>query len=351
MATNTTSPAASSSAGSMSTISVLSVVLLSVALAVGLPGNSFVVWSIVKKMQKRSVTALLVLNLALADLAVLLTAPFFLHFLAQGSWSFKVTGCRMCHYVCGVSMYASVLLITVMSLDRSLAVARPFLSQKVRTKAIARWVLVGIWVVSFLLATPVLLYRTVSLLPNKTTLVCYSKYPSEGHRAFHLLFEAITGFLLPFLAVVASYSDIGRRLQARRFRRSRRTGRLVVLIILAFAAFWLPYHFVNLAEAGRALAGLGQNDPAGQRLKLARYVLIALAFLSSSVNPVLYACAGGGLLRSAGVGFVAKMLEATGSEGSSSRRRGTLGQTARVPDATQEPSPTESIMTSSNPLA
>lgn len=323
------------------------IVLLSVALVVGLPGNSFVVWSILKRMQKRSVTALLVLNLAVADLAVLLTAPFFLHFLAKRTWSFKVTGCRLFHYVCGVSMYASVLLITIMSLDRSLAVARPFVSQKVRTKSIVRWVLAGIWVASFLLAIPVLVYRTVK--GNNRTVICDLNYPSKGHKAFHLLFEAITGFLLPFLAVVASYSDIGRRLQARRFRRSRRTGRLVVLIILAFAAFWLPYHLVNLVEAGRTLAGWGEGTVAGKRLKLARYVLIALAFLSSSVNPVLYACAGGGLLRSAGVGFVVKLLEATGSEVSSVRRGGTLCQTQKATPVCPEPGPTDSFMTTATP--
>ncbi|KAL2790103.1 leukotriene B4 receptor 1, partial [Daubentonia madagascariensis] len=338
---NTTSPVLSSSPRVMF-ISLLAIILLSVALAVGLPGNSFVVWSILKGMRKRSVTALLVLNLALADLAVLLTAPFFLHFLAQGTWRFGLAGCRLCHYICGVSMYASVLLITAMSLDRSLAVARPFVSQKLRTKAIARRVLAGIWAVSFLLATPVLVYRTVILGSNNRSLLCSSKYTNEGHRAFHLLFEAVTGFLLPFLAVVASYSDIGRRLRARRFRRSRRTGRLVALIILAFAAFWLPYHVVNLAEAGRALAGQPSGSgPAGQRLGLARKVLIALAFLSSSVNPVLYACAGGGLLRSAGVGFLAKLLEGTGSEASSARRGGTLDQTARGAPLSPEPCPAE----------
>ncbi|KAL1780824.1 leukotriene B4 receptor 2 [Sigmodon hispidus] len=338
MASNTTSPASSSPRGMPL---ALPIVLLSVALAVGLPGNSFVVWSILKRMKKRSVTALLVLNLAVADLAVLLTAPFFLHALAQrGSWTFGVSGCRLCNFICGVSMYASVLLITIMSLDRSLAVARPFVSQKVRTKKIARLVLVIIWVVSFLLATPVLVYRTVK--PYKKILVCSSDYPSDGHSAFHLLFETITGFLLPFLVVVVSYSDIGRRLQARRFRRSRRTGRLVALIILAFAAFWLPYHLVNLVEAGRVLAGWDKSDPVGQHLNTARKVLIALAFLSSSVNPVLYACAGGGLLRSAGAGFVVKMLEATGSEVYSTRRGGTLGQTQKATPACPEPDPTTS---------
>ncbi|KAM6201323.1 leukotriene B4 receptor 1 [Rhynchocyon petersi] len=348
MTMNTTSVAASPS---LAFIPRLAIILLTVALVVGLPGNGFVVWSILAKMRKRSVTALLVLNLALADLAVLLTAPFFLSFLAQGTWGFQLSGCRLCFYICGVSMYASVLLIMAMSLDRSLAVARPFLSQKLRTKAMAGRVLAGIWVASVLLATPVLVYREVKLVRANKSLLCLVNYPNESHRAFHLLFETITGFLLPFLAVVASYSDIGRRLQARRFHRSRRTGRLVVIIILAFVAFWLPYHLVNLAEAGRALAGLKyESGPVGSQLSLARKVLIALAFLSSSVNPVLYACAGGGLLRSAGVGFVAKLLEGTGSEASSTRRGGTLGRTMRGAPTSPEPGPTESITASNNPL-
>ncbi|XP_075388149.1 leukotriene B4 receptor 1 [Tenrec ecaudatus] len=332
-------------------IAPLAIILLSVALAVGLPGNGFVVWSILVKMQKRSVTALMVLHLALADLAVLLTAPFFLSFLAQGTWVFELSGCRLCFYICGVSMYASVLLITAMSLDRSLAVARPFLSQKLRTKAMVGRVLAGIWVASLILATPVLVYRQVIVAGDNKTRICKVCYSSKGHMEFHLLFETLTGFLLPFMAVVASYSDIGRRLQARSFRRSRRTGRLVVLIILAFAVFWLPYHVVNVAEAGRSLAGRSPQDgAAGLQLMLARKVLIALAFLSSSVNPVLYSCAGGGLLRSAGVGFIAKMLEATGSEVSSSRRGGTLGQTVKGTPTPQEPNTTDSLATSTNIL-
>lgn len=125
--------------------------------------------------------------------------------------------------------------------------------------------------VSVLLATPVILYRKVTLGPDNRSLVCFPKYPSEAHRAFHLFFEVVTGFLLPFLAVVASYSDIRRRLRVRRFRRSLCTGRLLAFIILAFAAFWLPYHVVNLAEGVRALAGktLGSR-PESQRLHLTR---------------------------------------------------------------------------------
>ncbi|XP_028934102.1 leukotriene B4 receptor 1 [Ornithorhynchus anatinus] len=330
----------------------LAIGVLALALGLGLPGNAFVVWSILARLRRRSVTALLVLHLALADLAVLLTGPFFLDFLTRLHWSFGLSGCILCHYVCGLCMYASVLLIAAMSVDRSLAVARPFLSQKLRTKKAARWVLAVIWASAALLATPVVAYRKLGpLMGNGTRLACKLVHPRLSHVAFHLLFESITGFLLPFLAVVASYSDVGRRLRATRFRRSRRTGRLVVLIVVTFALFWLPYHSVNLAEASRALGGLGPREgPVGLRLSKAREVLIALAFLSSSVNPLLYACAGGGLLRSAGVGFVAKLLEGTGSEGSSARRVTTLKSGPREGNRGPEPGPAESLTVSTNPI-
>ncbi|XP_038597046.1 leukotriene B4 receptor 1 [Tachyglossus aculeatus] len=330
----------------------LAIGVLSLAMALGLPGNAFVVWSILTRLRRRSVTALLVLHLAVADLAVLLTGPFFLDFLTRLDWRFGLPGCVLCHYVCGLCMYASILLIAAMSLDRSLAVARPFLSQKLRTKTAARWALAAIWATAALLAVPVTVYRRLEpLMANSSRRACNLAHPHPRHVAFHFLFESTTGFLLPFLAVVASYSDIGRRLRATRFRRSRRTGRLVVLIIVAFALFWLPYHAVNLAEATRALGGLARGQGAvGKRLAKVREVVITMAFLSSSVNPLLYACAGGGLLRSAGVGFVAKLLEGTGSEGSSARRATTLKPGPREGAEPPEPGPAESLTVSTNPI-
>ena len=65
---------------------------------------------------------------------------------------------------------------------------------------------------------------------------------------------------------------------------------------------------------------------------------------------MLYACAAGGLLRSAGITLVAKLLEGTGFEASTSRRGGTLAQTVRGAPASPEPGPAESLTASTNPL-
>lgn len=136
------------------------VAILSLAFLLGFPGNLFVVWSVLCQVKKRSVTCLLVLNLALADAFVLLSTPFFLRYLVGGQgWEFGTAACKLVHYLSSVNMYGSIYLICLMSLDRWLAVTRPFLSQRMRTKRSLLVLLLGVWTMAFFLSIPTPFYR------------------------------------------------------------------------------------------------------------------------------------------------------------------------------------------------
>lgn len=136
------------------------IAILVLAFLLGFPGNLFVVWSVLCRVQKRSVTCLLVLNLAVADALVLLSAPLFLRLLTGGKgWEFGNGMCKTVHYLCCVNMYVSIYLICLMSLDRWLAVIRPFLSQRLRNKRTLYIIMLGLWVWAFLLALPMPFYR------------------------------------------------------------------------------------------------------------------------------------------------------------------------------------------------
>lgn len=140
----------------------ISTAILVIAFVFGFPGNLFVVWSVLCRVRRRSVTCLLILNLAVADALVLLSAPLFLRFLANGlHWEFGAALCKTVHYLCCVNMYASIYLICLMSMDRWLAVTKPFLSQRLRTKKRLLSVMLGIWVMAFLMALPMPFYRYV----------------------------------------------------------------------------------------------------------------------------------------------------------------------------------------------
>ncbi|XP_043914780.1 leukotriene B4 receptor 1-like [Protopterus annectens] len=308
---NGTSSMSSSSAA-------LGIAILSIAIVIGIPGNLFVIWTILCRMRKRSVTCILILNLAMADVVVLLMTPFFLHFLSVKCWVFGNGICKFCHYFCCVNMFASITIMTFMSLDRFLAIWKPFISQEVRTKGTVFKILVGLWIWSFLLALPMIFYKEVK--PYGPIEICVATHASYRHVVFQYLSETILGFLAPFTIITISYSGIGFRLQNTRFQRKRRTGKLISMIVITFALFWLPYHIVNLIQVSGVMTS---NAELAKTLitaaKTARPNLTALAFVSSSVNPVLYAFAGSNFIRTAKGNFIAKLFEGT-SEASSIRK-------------------------------
>lgn len=206
-------------------------------------------------------------------------------------------------------MYASIIIITFMSIDRFIAVARPLSSVTVRTRLVFGKLILAIWVFACLLAIPMPIYRAVRNLANKQ--MCMHIHSSPAHMIFQYMFETVTGFAIPFAIIMSCYLYIGLRLRSAQFQTKHRTSRLVVMIIVVFALFWLPYHVVNMIEvSGKVFS----SDKLGKAASLARPNVTALAFLSSSINPILYAFAGGSFIRTAGVEFMAKLFQGTCSE-------------------------------------
>ncbi|XP_006903325.1 PREDICTED: leukotriene B4 receptor 2 [Elephantulus edwardii] len=301
-------------------------VFLLLAALLGLPGNGFVVWSLAgwRPAGGRPLAATLVLHLALADGAVLLLTPFFVAFLTGQVWPLGQVGCKAVYYVCSLSMYASVLLTSLLSLQRCLAVTRPFLAPRLRSRALARRLLLAVWLVALLLSFPAAIYR--DLWPGK---VCQLCYPTSNHAAAHLGLETLTAFVLPFGLVLSCYGVTLARLRGARWgtgRHRTRVGRLVSAIVLAFGLLWAPYHVVNLLQAVAVLAPgneiLARVGGAGQA---ARAGTTALAFFSSSVNPVLYMFTAGDLLPRAGPRFLTRLFEGSGEGlGGGRSREGTM---------------------------
>ncbi|XP_066198215.1 leukotriene B4 receptor 2 [Saccopteryx leptura] len=299
---------------------------LLLAALLGLPGNGFVVWSLAgwRPARGRPLVATLVLHLALADGAVLLLTPLFVVFLVRQAWPLGQAGCKAVYYVCALSMYASVLLTSLLSLQRCLAVTRPFLAPRLRSPALARRLPLAVWLAALLLAVPAAVYR--HLWGDSLCQLCH---PSQAHAAIHLCLETLTAFVLPFGLVLGCYSVTLARLRGARWgsgRQGVRVGRLVSAIVLAFGLLWAPYHVVNVVQAVAALAppggALAKLGGAGQA---ARAGTTALAFFSSSINPVLYLLTAGDLLPRAGPRFLARLFEGSGeARGGNRSREGTM---------------------------
>ncbi|XP_054663397.1 leukotriene B4 receptor 1 [Grus americana] len=285
--------------------------LLAVAVVVGLPGNAMVVWSCAVA-RRRSVPVLLIFHLALADVVTLLTGPIYLRALSVGQWNMGLTICRGCHYICAAAMYVSVFLIALLGLHRCLAVSKPataVVTAGGRAGQLAHGAAAVTWVVALVLAIPSIVFRQVE---NGH---CQRVHSTKAWLVVHNLLETILGWALPLTAVAAGYGLLVRRLRQTRLARRGRTFRLVAAVVVAFAVAWGPYHLASLLEVAVVLRGGGRTLEAAA--KAIRPPATALAFLSSAMNPLLYACAGRGLHRGTGGSRLPRLLEVSAIVGSS----------------------------------
>jgi len=81
---------------------------------IGLAGNSLVIVVMVTRVRMRTVTNILLLNLAAADLAFVLLIPPFTAYeyvageLPTSSWALGGTVCKLLHYLVNVTAYVTV---------------------------------------------------------------------------------------------------------------------------------------------------------------------------------------------------------------------------------------------------
>ena len=104
-------------------------VLYVITMIVALAGNTLLIYIVWKKPETRNLTSFLFVNMAVADLLVVVfQMPVSItHFYVFGSSEFvQVFTCRFLYYAVYVSTIASIFCLTVMAFDRYFAVVHPF---------------------------------------------------------------------------------------------------------------------------------------------------------------------------------------------------------------------------------
>uniref|UniRef100_A0A3Q4HTH4 Leukotriene B4 receptor 2b n=1 Tax=Neolamprologus brichardi TaxID=32507 RepID=A0A3Q4HTH4_NEOBR len=282
--------------------------ILSLVFLLGVPGNLFIVWSILARIRQRSVTTLLILNLACADGFLMALTIFFIIYLAMQTWVFGNTMCKIVFYLCNSNMYASIFLITLMSVNRLLAVVFPHTLYHLITRKVVRRVILGTWVLVMAISIPSLVFRDVKEETDDMNQTIYVCVPNHTLRR-HVSTLTVAGFIIPYAIIITSYVLILKRLRETRFQRNLRSEKLILAIVIMFGLFWLPYHVVNMIQVceGVFLTNI--------RIKSSsRAVTSALAFISSCANPVLYTFAGKSYIKKNGFAFMAKLFEGTLSD-------------------------------------
>ncbi|XP_035272957.1 leukotriene B4 receptor 1-like [Anguilla anguilla] len=251
---------------------------------IGVSGNIAVVSVILcnRKSGDLNFTLKLMLNLAFSDILSLLTLPMWIYTWLYG-WSFGLGMCKLVSYVVIGSLYVSVLTVTLMSVQRYLAVLYSQDWARLRRTG-KRLLLVALWVLAGVLASPAIVLGDVV----GEEMQCRWHYRSDAEEVATLLMETLLGFVVPFSILLTSYFCLHKKVNQTAFFSSQRMTWLVTSIVVTFFIFWCPVHITNILKISAILL---ESESLKAFAKVSAGYTQALTFLNCCVNPFLYAFA------------------------------------------------------------
>lgn len=271
--------------------STLMAAIFYLVFAFGLLGNATVLWMLLKIMRLKTMTDVCLLNLAISDLTTVLSLPLWALYI-KGDLSDSDTLCKFMVGSYQLGFYSGVLFVTLMSVDRYLAIVHAVASLGARTLRYAITASLVIWTISFCAALPGTIFHNMVNIENFTQCDWDINKGSVKTWKLFLNFSQNTAGLFVSLPVTI-YCYVRILLVLRRTKNSKkgRAMKLIFAIVAVFVVSWVPY---NVAVFLQTLQDLEISDSceSSQHITTALSVTETIALAHCCVNPVIYAFVG-----------------------------------------------------------
>ncbi|XP_062866575.1 C3a anaphylatoxin chemotactic receptor [Trichomycterus rosablanca] len=327
---------------------VLQMVVTVLIFSVGVTLNGLVVWvlgvrrrrggrSVGGETQSAGSFRFYVVNLALADLVLLLRTPLMLGYLAHHySWPFGKPLCQVVMFLRCLGLYAGAFLLSAIALERCLCLLRPVWARLRRPRWAVPLICAVLWGLAGALSVPYI--TAAGLVRIHNTSQCLENITGIGSGLVAL--ETGVGFLLPlviFLSCNLAVIVFARKSESAQTtpgspaspggpsytsQRLNRLYRILFLTMLLFLTCWVPYFTCRFLKA---LAS-GREDRAGLYAGASQgiYVSLFLVYVKSALNPVLYVFAARGLSRTVRASLLSAVEKVFNEDISDSLRRKSL---------------------------
>ncbi|XP_073705449.1 uncharacterized protein [Garra rufa] len=270
----------------------------SIVLLLGLPMNLWSLWILVcRNGLKKSVPVIYMANLALSDLLFTLSLPFRIFYFATGKWTLGNMLCMIPGTLFAVNIYSSSLFITLISVDRMLAVVYPLRSRHWRTVPMASVCCVMVWLIIIGLAVPTALNHPQNMDKNCNVMRCFEKYSETNWKyGFVILcFVTFFGILIPFCIILGCTVAVVRQLKGYSMATSScnselsksKIVKLFLSNLLIYAVCFIPFHIAFILFGLKKLDILHGNPTLEVYFNL-QTVTMCMASTNSCLDPLIY---------------------------------------------------------------
>ncbi|XP_035210757.1 neuropeptide SIFamide receptor-like [Stegodyphus dumicola] len=269
----------------------------------GFVGNVFVVGVVLRIRQMRTVTNYFIVNLAIADMLVILFCiPATLTSNLVTPWILGLFLCKAVAYLQGVSVCASVNTLVSISVDRFLAICFPMRCQI--TSRGCRVIITAIWLFSFTITLPWTVYFKLLLIgrteDNDQLYVCREIWPTERMGVIYFIVaNLVLCYLFPLTIILLCYIFIWRTVWRRQMpgegvhnngmihRSKIKVIKMLFIVVLVFMGSWLPlYAIFTRIKVGEPYQ---ENSMEEFIIQVSSPIAQWLGASNSCMNPVLYA--------------------------------------------------------------
>lgn len=278
------------------------IIAYSAVLAVGLIGNSCLVFVITRHKEMRNVTNILIANLSCSDILMCIVClPVTIIYTLMDHWILGSALCKLTPFVQCISVSVSIFSLVLIAMERYQLIVHP---TGWKPSVGQSYLAVGVtWVVACLTSVPFFTYHVLTLpfqnlsipFPIGDQLICMEVWPSIAVRRAYTTSLVVFQYFLPILLIIVCYLHIYFRLQRRKEmversgngtqRKNKSATRINIMltaIVVAFALSWLPLNIFNTVfDWNHEALPTCSHDMIFSFCHLA-------AMASTCVNPIIY---------------------------------------------------------------
>ncbi|XP_039631359.1 proteinase-activated receptor 3 isoform X1 [Polypterus senegalus] len=250
----------------------------------GLPANILALWILVRKTKRMPSTTLLV-SLTVADILLILMLPFkIIYHFSGNNWIFGEYMCRLVTASFYGNMYASILCLTCISIDRYIALVHPFASKVFRSQKMAGYVCLVLWVAVIGSVIPFCIITQTHSITNIKITTCHDAL-KNNEKVFLLPYFIsifVVGFVLPLCIMLFCYGSVLQTL-IRNQKKYLFAAKVTALVLVVFIVCFAPSNIILILHYSEK-----SEHENSDHLYYIYMLSLAISSFNSCLDPFIY---------------------------------------------------------------